>query len=189
MLPDHLGGHMNKTHVDMGALSYLKNTFDVKSMLDVGCGPGGMVYAAKSLGIYAIGIDGDYTLPQFNNTNDLESLLFILHDYTKGTTKTLNSVVCDLVWSVEFLEHIEERFLNNVMPTFQLGKVVVVTAAPPGWAGHHHVNCQDQEYWIEKFKDYGLAYSRGTTAAVCDMSTMVKPFLKQNGMVFFNERI
>lgn len=186
ILPKHLGGHLGRTHVDIGALTYLKNTFDIKRMIDVGCGPGGMVRAAVGLGITAVGIDGDFTLPQFQP--DTLETNFILHDFSVGPCFKYLTVL-DLVWSVEFLEHIEEHFLYNVMPLFQLGKVIVITAAPPGWAGHHHVNCQDQSYWIEKFKDYGLAYSRGTTAAVCDMSTMAKPFLKQNGMVFFNERI
>ena len=39
-LPKHLGGHLNKTHVDRGSLEILKRRFDIKSMLDIGCGPG-----------------------------------------------------------------------------------------------------------------------------------------------------
>ena len=42
-LQDHLGGHMNKTHLDKGALAWIKNKFNAKTYLDIGCGPGGMV--------------------------------------------------------------------------------------------------------------------------------------------------
>ena len=41
-LPDHLGGHLNKTHTDRGTLLYLKNKYNIKSMIDIGCGPGAM---------------------------------------------------------------------------------------------------------------------------------------------------
>ena len=37
-LPDHLGGHLNKTHTDRGTLLYLKNKYNIKSMIDIGCG-------------------------------------------------------------------------------------------------------------------------------------------------------
>ena len=57
MLEPHLGGHQNKTHLDNGALDWLIKTFDAKSFLDIGCGPGGMVELAKSKGLLVKGID------------------------------------------------------------------------------------------------------------------------------------
>ena len=53
-LPQHLGGHENETHIDDGALSYFIENFDVKSMVDIGCGPGGMVDLAKRKGLDVI---------------------------------------------------------------------------------------------------------------------------------------
>ena len=61
-LPNHLGGHLNKTHVDEGSLTWIINTFNIKSFLDVGCGTGGMVELSESKGIKSLGIDGDHTL-------------------------------------------------------------------------------------------------------------------------------
>jgi hypothetical protein len=46
-LPQHLGGHENETHIDDGALSYIIKTFGIGSMVDIGCGPGGMVDHAR----------------------------------------------------------------------------------------------------------------------------------------------
>lgn len=43
----HLGGHGFKTHLDHGLLNFFKNEFNCKSLLDIGCGPGGMVKLAE----------------------------------------------------------------------------------------------------------------------------------------------
>ena len=61
-LPDHLGGHLNKVHTDRATLMYLKEKYQIKTMIDVGCGPGDMTEIAAGRGIDAMGIDGDFTL-------------------------------------------------------------------------------------------------------------------------------
>ena len=48
-LEDHLGGHQGTTHIDKGTLRWAIDKLNVTSMLDVGCGPGGMVELADSL--------------------------------------------------------------------------------------------------------------------------------------------
>ena len=35
-LPKHLGGHLNKTHIDNGSLDWAIRLFKVKSFLDIG---------------------------------------------------------------------------------------------------------------------------------------------------------
>jgi len=137
MLENHLGGHNNKTHLDTGALAWLQETFDVKTFLDIGCGPGGMVKLANSVGLQAHGIDGDYTLERYNPSK------FLIHDFTKGTAPLTQTY--DVGWSVEFLEHVYEEYMPNYMHSFLQCKYVIVTYAPPGWTGHHHVNLQEEE--------------------------------------------
>ena len=100
-LPEHLGGHLNKTHTDRGAFLYIKNEFNIESMLDVGCGTGGMLEIAELRGVEAIGIDGDYTL-------DFGDLNVIVHDFTIGPAPLDREF--DLCWSVEFLEHVDLYF-------------------------------------------------------------------------------
>ena len=68
-LPEHLGGHKNITHLDEGALDHMMRILNVKSMLDIGCGPGGMVKLAKSKGLDAYGIDGDFSVERDNHEN------------------------------------------------------------------------------------------------------------------------
>lgn len=178
VLPEHLGGHLNKVHVDRGILLNMINTCGVKSMLDIGCGPGDMVELARNRGLETVGIDGDFTLK-------LNPTLFVTHDFTTGPlTNSLVDREFDLAWSVEFLEHVEEKYISNFMTEFAKCKYVVCTAAPPGHTGHHHVNCQPIEYWIDVFGKYGFSYDGDKTTELKEVSLMRKPFYKKHGMFF-----
>jgi len=162
-LPKHLGGHMNKTHLDQGSLEYMINNYNIKTMLDIGCGPAGMVELACNLGINAQGIDGDFKVERPN-------VPVIIHDYEKGPSPL--DIEVDLVWSCEFVEHVWEEFLPNFMKDFQRGKYVIMTYAPIGKGGHHHVNCNTEEYWINVFEQYGFDYSPELTANIRGVTTM-----------------
>jgi SAM-dependent methyltransferase len=177
-LPDHLGGHLQKTHIDRGAFLYVLNNFDIKSMLDIGCGPGGMIEYARLRDVEAFGIDGDFTLTY---PDEIKPYVLV-HDFTKGPAPIGSTF--DLGWSVEFLEHVEEQYIPNFMDSFQRCKYVVCTAAPPGWNGHHHVNLQPMEYWIKVFDQYGFDYSESDTTNIRELSTMQKPFMQRTGMFF-----
>ena len=177
-LPSHLGGHLNKTHNDRGALTFLMNEYTIKSFLDIGCGPGGMVALAGMRGLEAVGIDGDWEVPKEKDTQ------IIIHDFTNGPCLTTKAEF-DLGWSVEFLEHVEEKYQDNYMQAFARCKYVVATAAPPGYPGHHHVNCQPQEYWHKVFDKYGFDYDDAVTQRIrTQESTMQKPFMQTTGMFF-----
>ena len=95
-----------------------------------------------------------------------------------------NDKTFDLIWCTEFLEHVEEKYVPNYMPLFEKGNMAVVTAAPPGWPGHHHVNCREESYWIDVFKNYGLRYNEELTNEFKGLSQMRKNFFKRAGMVF-----
>lgn len=179
--PDHLGGHQGVSHIDEGTLDFLIQKFNVKSMVDIGQGPGAMVQLARHKGLVAKGIDGD---PRVDAD--------IRHDYSTGPY-LLDSVV-DLAWSVEFLEHVDEPFLPNFMATFQSAKYILCTAAKPGEPGHHHVNCQPAHYWIGKFAEYGFVFDLQTTIDIRDFHTTMnterplkKQFVRRNGLFFIRE--
>ncbi len=167
----HLGGHMGVTHIDEGALRYMNRVVRVQSMIDIGCGPGGQVEVAKSLGIDAKGIDGDPTV----NAD-------ILHDFTTGPLADLAPV--DLAWSVEFLEHIAPEYIPNIMAAFKCARYVVATAndKPGPW----HQNPQPQQYWIDLFADNGFKFLSIRTLEMQRASTMEREFIQQTGMVFKN---
>jgi cyclopropane fatty-acyl-phospholipid synthase-like methyltransferase len=180
-LPEHLGGHKGITHLDEGVLKYMQKILNVKTMLDVGCGPGGMVKLARKLGIEAYGIDGDFTVNREGN-------YFTIHDYTTGPSP-LGDQKFDMVWSCEFVEHVEEKWIPYYIKDFQRGNFVVMTFSPK--SGHHHVNVKPESYWIETFEKYGFHYDKNMTRQIKEVSTMnttgkfiTKQFVKQNGLCF-----
>jgi len=185
-LPQHLGGHKNKTHLDEGALNHMIKMLNVKSMLDIGCGPGGMVELAHSKGLRTTGIDGDFEVKRSKVANRLIEI----HDYTVGPSNINESF--DLAWSCEFVEHVHEEFVPNFMQDFKRANFVIMTYAPPGTPGHHHVNCQTDAYWKDIFTQYGFQYDANMTRQIKEVSTMGrikngkiwKDFIKQTGMCF-----
>lgn len=182
-LPSHLGGHKNKTHLDKGVLDFMIKEFNIKSFLDIGCGPGGMVELAKKRGLRSLGIDGDFTLSRESDT-------YIIHDYTVGETNFDDTF--DMAWSCEFVEHVDEKYVSNYMKDFQKAKYVVMTHSEK--PGYHHVNLKPAEYWIDVFKDAGFTYDDNYTQQVRNISTMnttgkhayniKKMFVKTHGLFF-----
>ena len=184
MLEEHLGGHTGVTHLDEGALHWFQQ-IGFKSYLDVGCGPGGMVLLAKKLGFDSLGVDGDYTLKRGKkNINN-----FILHDYSKGPLEL--EKIFDVCWSVEFVEHVYEEYIPNYVKTIQSAKHLVMSHAPKGAPGYHHVNCQDSPYWISKMKEFGFEYDADMTKKLRSVTTMGKKkkhrFIEKTGLFFINE--
>lgn len=182
-MANHLGGHSNITNIDLGLLDFIKYNLNCKSFIDIGCGLGDMVDAAQNISLEAYGIDGDNSIKRTN-----KHILII--DYTKNSDN-LNKQF-DIGYSCEFLEHVEEKYMNNYMKTFQKCKFIVITAAPENWPGHHHVNCKNHQYWINKFNRYGFLYHLNTTMNIRNISTMnnkkpySKQFMKQRALFFVN---
>ena len=119
---------------------------DIKSVADIGCGKG---YAARYFdqrGLYAIGVEGD--------KETIRNAVFrriIKNDYTKSSA--FGDEQFDLIWSCEFVEHVEEQYIDNFLNDFRKGKYIAMTHAIPGQSGDHHVNCQLAQYWIDRMKD------------------------------------
>ena len=178
-LPDHLGGHVNYTHIDIGSLEFMQKNFGIKSMMDIGCSMGWQIREGLALGIDSYGIDGAFTLTWDDDIFDRVSLF----DFQDGKPDYMDETF-DLGWSVEFLEHVEEKYMVNYMDLFRRCKYVVCTYAPPGFPGHHHVNCQPHEYWVDKFASYGFEYDEEVTERIRSASTMGKPFIKERGMFY-----
>lgn len=181
-LPAHLGGHVNKTWIDSGSLQYMYDNYNIRTMIDVGCGPGGQVQEARKIGIRSIGFDGDYTV----NPD-------VVVDFSKSGYET--DQFWDMAWSVEFLEHVEEKYLPNCFTLFTKCKYVICTANTN--PGPLHVNCRNTDYWISKFAEYGFDYSQEMLHQILKHSTMDKKrtttdqlsWLERTGMVYVNTKI
>jgi len=167
-----IGGHCNMTNMDEGALLFMAQALSLHTMVDVGCGPGGMVDFANAIGIVSVGIDGDPVV--FPN---------ILHNFDTGP---LELPKFDLAWSVEFLEHIEEQYLDNVFSVFKQCRFVFCTHNPK--PGPWHFNCQPNEYWIDVFHGRGFRYNPDMTEVIKLHSTMDREFVQDTGSFFVNEQ-
>ncbi len=157
MTAPHLGGayeqgDANTTMPDVWG--YLLVKYDLKQVLDIGCGFGHTMQWFSQNGLCkVVGIDGwDEAVKKC-----VVPGAAVLHDFTKGPCPDVVSPF-DLVWSAEFLEHVEEKYIPNFMAAFRLGRVACVTHAEPGQHGHHHVNCQTTEYWVRVFAEYGFEH-------------------------------
>ena len=175
----HLGGHEGKTHIDNGVLKYVKDELKVRTMLDIGCGPGGMVELGRELGIDSYGIDGDFRLERKYPEK------YYLQDFSKGSA--IIDKTFDLAYSCEFVEHVEEQYLDNYMNAFQKASRVIMTYAPEGTPGHHHVNCRTESYWINIFENYGFKFDQELTNNIRAISTMERDFIRKQGLCFKNE--
>lgn len=152
----HLGGCIIEGDIGTWAPQVwekLIEIYDLKKVVDVGCGAGHSTKYFIDKGIDAVGVEG--FVPAIN-ASPVKQNIFV-HDYSTGEFQT-NSTF-DLAWCCEFVEHVEEKYSENFMKTFDKCNVVAMTHAVPGQPGFHHVNCQNAEYWINKFKERGFSYN------------------------------
>lgn len=185
----HLGGHCGITHLDEGALKWAQKEFNAKSMIDVGCGPGGMTELAHKLGYDVLGVDGDETISH----RWFDKSKFMIHDFTLGPAPIERKF--DLCWSVEFVEHVHAEYIPNFVEAMKTSKVLFMTHATPGQGGYHHVNEQPEQYWIDEIEKYGFRFDRNYSNKLREVTTMNinggkwAPYVKLTGLVFINEGI
>lgn len=168
----HLGGYWNVKNLwgDPGTWSpeiwnKIIKDFDIQTAVDIGCGLGYSTRYFQQKGVDIVGVEGGENAI---NNSVFEGAI-ILNDYTK--TRALNDeYLYDLIWSCEFVEHVEEEFIDNFLADFCKGKYIAMTFAEPGRAGYHHVNCQPQEYWIEKLESRGYKFNEEYTEELREMA-------------------
>ena len=182
----HLGGCFfggDKSTYYPQMWEYLVTTYNVTSVLDVGCGRG---FASKfflSMGCDVASVDGSEKVKEVSLVPDQ----FILNDYEKGSA--IKDEKFELAWSCEFVEHVYEKFIPNFMADFRKCKYVAMTFAYKGQGGHHHVNENTQEYWIEKFEDNGFTFLNDETNILRSMANVEGPYVShfgQRGLLFKN---
>lgn len=119
-------------------------------VLDIGCGEGhSLKYFRDVLSCVVVGTDGVE-----QDDPDIHVV-----DYTKGTSGILPyEPAFDIGWCCEVVEHIEERYLPNLLEDFARCDTVLLTHAEPGQQGYHHVNLQTADYWKGALAAIGYRY-------------------------------
>jgi hypothetical protein len=175
----HLGGYVkggDSATYYPELWQWLIDHYGIKSMVDVGCGEGHALEYFQHHHVSGTGVDG---MPQ-------ESLSIIQHDYTKAAL-VFGKHEFDLCWSCEFVEHVEEEFLPNVLATFGCAKMVAITHAWPGQAGYHHVNCKTPHYWIGAMAAIGYRLDEAITEharVVAGLNPSPWNHFKRSGLIF-----
>jgi SAM-dependent methyltransferase len=167
----HLGGYIyaDETHPKGDEATwcpevweYLIKQFPVREVIDVGCGEGHALEWFLERGLDAWGIDGvAEAKAAFAARRPEYAHKFVVHDYTKKHYSI--SLDADLVWCCEFVEHVSKTHMLNFLHTFTHAKVVAMTHAFPGQAGHHHVNCERPEWWIDLMRKINFTLDPAAT--------------------------
>ena len=160
VLEGHLGGFY--TTVDKAShcpemFKYLVENLGINSVLDIGCGMGYQMQEFMKYCDEVVGVDGS----EYATSNSPVKESIFKHDFSIGELETEDRF--DLCWCCEFVEHVREEFRDNFLSSFAFCKYVAMTHAVPGQGGHHHVNCQPREYWIEHMSRFGFEFDEEMT--------------------------
>lgn len=175
----HLGGNWKQGDPATfcpNSWTYVVEKYKIKSVTDVGSGLG---YAAdwfhkKGLTVHAIdGLEINVSNAIFPTTLiDLTERSFVKN--------------VDLINCIEVVEHIEEKYINNLLDTICCGKFLFMTHAIPGQEGWHHVNCQFEDYWIHHLSTRGMILSKEDTSEIRKLAHKAK-HIKRSGLFFIKQ--
>jgi|GEM_PF-776344 len=133
----------------MAILPIVLKRVTARRAVDIGCGSGQWIEAARGLGIEAFGTD----------PNAKQNAHIYPYDAAKGDR--LQPILAggggfDLAICVEVAEHIDEDRADLLINQLcDLAPIVLFGAAIPGQGGENHINEQWPDYWAEKFAEHG----------------------------------
>lgn len=175
----HLGGNFadgDPACFCPSAWTYILDKYNIKSVMDVGSGCGHAAKFFEDKGMQVTAIEG------LKENVDMAIFPTILHDLTEGPYHK----IVDLVNCIEVVEHIEEKFVDNLMETLCQGSYCFITHAVPGQKGWHHVNCQPSEYWIDHFQERGFELLEEESLEIRKLAAQDgSKHVARNGMLFY----
>jgi SAM-dependent methyltransferase len=172
----HLGGNSvecNPNTFSPDSWSYVIKKYDIKSVLDVGSGYGHAAKWFAEQGLKSIAIEG----LQKNVDNAIYPTTKV--DLTESSYKT----EVDMVHCVEVVEHVDGKYVHNVLDTLCNGKYIFMTHGQPGQRGHHHVNNQPTSYWIDHLAARGYKHLEQDSIEIKKLSGTGK-HIRETGMLF-----
>lgn len=173
----HLGGNfieVNPSTYCPAVWSHIIKKYNIKSVMDVGSGRGHAAKWFASQGLQTTAVDG----LEDNIINAVYPS--ILCDLTEGSYTT----AVDLVNCIEVVEHIEEKYLNNLLDTICSGRYLFMTHGLPGQEGHHHVNCQPTDYWLTHLRNRGFIELKSDSVDLRKIASSTKAHhIKDTGML------
>ena len=165
-------------HTVSGASEVLRLAFPgdmPKSVLDVGCGSGTWLRAAQDRGVTDLfGVDGVSLDPaKLHVDKSLVRQVDLNQPLDLG--RRFDLVVC-----LEVVEHLEPSSAATIVETLcRHADDILFSAAAPGQAGTHHINCQWPSYWQELFNRSGFVCRDDLRWKLWD-EVAIEPWYRQN---------
>ncbi len=144
-----------------------------QSLLDVGCGWGTWLRAAKALGIADVnGIDAQ-ALPEYDDLDGAVMVRDLSQPFDLGRR-------FDVVLCLEVAEHLDDAHAASLIASLcRHGDRIIFSAACPNQFGQNHVNCQWPAYWQTRFNAAGFACSDSIRWDIWD-DPEIEPWYRQN---------
>lgn len=167
----------------------LREIFQFKSLLDVGCGTGHYLRFCVDHGLSdVLGIEGS---PHAFERLLVDKSQVVRHDLREPFRAGRK---WDVALSIEVAEHIDKASAGTYVRTLATSSdTVVLTAARPGQGGRAHVNLQPPEWWQERFRQEHFEYDERLTERLKagirrarESGAFVTSWFEPNVMVFRN---
>jgi hypothetical protein len=127
-------------------------------VLDVGRGEGHSARFFRDLRCEVVAVHGSRQTRRYSRIPEAHAV----HDFHNGPFVLGRDF--DLVWSCEFVAHVEQAYSGHLVETFRASrKYILMTCAAPGQNGWHHVNCQPAPYWAVKLREWGFLHDEELT--------------------------
>lgn len=140
----------------------IHSLFQPQRLIDIGCGCGVYAHYFQQRGVAVTALDG-VEPPEENRF----PIPIHVQDLTVDFANSWGRF--DLALCLEVAEHIPaalvEPFLINIT---RFSDRLILSAAPPGQGGTHHVNEQPKRYWVQKLAQHGFVYRRRETGRLVD---------------------
>lgn len=141
--------------------------YNIESVADIGCGLGASTSYFAKKGLYAVGVEG--------GRNAINNSMFeghiILNDYTLSSAFQ-DEEEFDLIWCCEFVQHVEEKFVDNFLKDFKHARYIAMTYEGTE-SPHHRVNVKTDQYWIDKLNIIGFKYNKEFTESLRKMAEIM----------------
>eukprot|EP01062_Namystynia_karyoxenos_P065902 TRINITY_DN59956_c0_g1_i1.p1 TRINITY_DN59956_c0_g1~~TRINITY_DN59956_c0_g1_i1.p1 ORF type:complete len:448 (+),score=77.13 TRINITY_DN59956_c0_g1_i1:63-1346(+) len=185
---DHVGGWlMNDTKsYEPTIWEFLTRVLGARSAIDIGCGRGHATKWFYEAGLRVLCVEG--TEEGIANTVIPDKSRIVQHDYSRGPWWPQE--VYDVAWCVEFIEHVEEEYMDNWLATMRSAHYIITSHSRRG--GRHHVAIKHDWWWQEKFATRGFTYLPGLSKHIRKMAGYGMPdkaqhYLGSTAMVFRND--
>ncbi len=139
------------------------------SLADLGCGCGVYSQLFKLKGARVLAIDGVIPPPEHSFPVEI-----VKRDLTAPFENSWGNF--ELALCLEVAEHIPEEFAEAFLKNLaSFSDRLVMSAAPPGQGGRHHVNEQPRRYWARKLAELGFAYNRRASGRILKLLELSPP--------------